>query len=266
MLMPQTMSLPYWVESSNLLPVEKEIAVALYGTELRYLTDIQTEIAKLITLTHQSCGQVINAVDVAATIPELCTDLIKYNGILTIEELRIAFKKGYKGEYGEYFGLNNKTYFAWVSAYRYGKDRANAKIAMQKAGESVTTKKEISEEEKEAILREGALNKFNDFKSTRNFYDFGNISYNYLDRLGLITFTAEVKKKIMADCKARMIEEEKMKKTQKDYIGKHQSINDEIKQLEEGKSTRLISEAKREALKQYFSQLIEMGEELKNLI
>ena len=104
------------------------------------MPDIETKLTQLITLTHQACGQLMNSIDVAATLPELCSDLVKYNGILTIEELQIAFKKGYRGEFGEYFGLNNKTYFAWVSAYRYGKDRANAKLAMKKAGENEAKK------------------------------------------------------------------------------------------------------------------------------
>lgn len=259
--------MPYWIETSNLLPAEKDIAIAFYGTELRYMPDIEIQLTQLITLTHQACGQLMNSIDVAATLPELCNDLVKYNGILTIEELQIAFKKGYRGEFGEYYGLNNKTYFAWVSAYRYGKDRANAKLAMKKAGENETKKPEPTEAEKEAIIRESAILKFNEFKTTGSFFGNGNVTYNYLDKKGALTFTKEVKAGFMESARNKLISEEKIKKTDLSNVGKSKAIDDFIKELEETeKHPKVIIEAKRLALTAYFIQLIEMDEELKNLI
>jgi len=247
---------------------EKDIVVALRKPKLsEYGKDhLLTLVDGLIHKTHINCGYKADKEIINQYIDELVSDLVKYNGLLSFQEIEIAFKNGWKGEYGEFMGLNNKTFSTWVTAYRFGVKRANAKIAMQRAKEIELTPAVISETEKEAIIREGALNCFKSFFETKILTDFGNITYNYLDKLGKIPFTGEVKKKIMADCKARMIEEEKMKKTEAKYIGKHQAINDEIKKLEEGKSSRLISESKREALKQYFIQLIEMDEELKNII
>lgn len=247
---------------------EKEIAVALQGVQIKFLPEKEFGLAinALISNTHLSCGIKEDEEAVDKTIDEFIRDVRKYFSTITIEEMQIAFSRGWKKEYGDFFGLNNKTYFEWLSAYMYGVKRANAKKALLDAKESQTKKPELTEQEKDAILREGALTKFNEFKTTGNFYDFGNITYNYLARLGLIKFTVDVKKLIMNECRIRLLEEEKMKKTQQQYIGKHQAINDEIKKLEEGKSTRLISESKREALKQYFIQLIEMDESLDNLI
>ena len=256
------------MDGLNLSKDEKEIAVALQGTQIKYLSEEEFGLAMdaLVHNTFLSCGIKYEEEVVDKTIDEFIGDTRKYFSTITVDEIKIAFSKGWKGEYGEFFGLNNKTYHQWLCGYMYGVKRANTKKAIQESNENRNKKPELTENEKEAILREGAITKFNEFKTTGNFYDFGNITYNYLDRLGLIKFTVDVKKLIMNECRIRLLEEEKMKKTQQQYIGKHQAINDEIKKLEEGKSTRLISESKREALKQYFIQLIEMDEELKNII
>jgi hypothetical protein len=248
--------------------VEKDIAVAMQGVQIKFLSekDFGSAINILIANTHLNCGIKQDEMAVDKTIDELIRDLRKCFSTITMEEIQLAFSKGWKKEYGDFFGLNNKTYFEWVSAHMYEVNRANVRKAMQDAKEKEVNKPELTEKEKEAIIHEGALKCFRAFFETKIITDYGNITYDYLSKIGIIPFTAEVKKKIMAECKARMIEEEKMKKTQQAYIGKHQGINDEIKKLEEGKSTRLISESKREALKQYFIQLIEMDEQLENLI
>ncbi len=247
---------------------EKEIAVALHGVQIKFLSekDFGLGINVLISNTHLSCGIKEDEEAVDKTIDEFIRDVRKYFSTITIEEMKIAFSKGCKKEFGDFYGLNNKTYFEWLSAYMYGVKRANAKKALLDAKEKEIKKPELTEKEKEAIIHEGVLKCFRAFFETKIITDYGNITYDYLSKIGIIPFTAEVKKNIMAECKARMIEEEKMKKTQQAYIGKHHGINDEIKKLEEGKSTRLISESKREALKQYFIQLIEMDEQLENLI
>lgn len=248
---------------------EKEIVVALLKPKLsEYGKDhLVTLIDSLIHKTHINCGFKVDKEIINQYIDELVSDLLTYHHLLSFQEIEIAFKNGWKGEYGDFMGLNNKTFLTWVTAYRFGVKRAHAKIAMQKAKEIELSPTAISEKEKEQIIHDGALSCFNRFFETKILTDYGNITYNHLDKLGKIPFTKEVKDDIMAKCRVRLIEEEKMKKLSGENIGKFKTIDDFIKNLEEEKRhPKVVSESKREALKQYFIQLIEMDEQLNNLI
>ena len=248
---------------------EKDIVVALRKPKLsEYGKDhLLTLVDGLIHKTHINCGYKADKEIINQYIDELVSDLVKYNGLLSFQEIEIAFKNGWKGEYGEFMGLNNKTFSTWVTAYRFGVKRANAKIAMQKAGENETKKPEPTEAEKEAIIRESAILKFNEFKTTGSFFGNGNVTYNYLDKKGALTFTKEVKAGFMESARNKLISEEKIKKTDLSNVGKSKAIDDFIKELEETeKHPKVIIEAKQLALTAYFIQLIEMDEELKNII
>lgn len=246
---------------------EKDIVVALRKPKLsEYGKDhLLTLVDGLIHKTHINCGYKADKEIINQYIDELVSDLVKYNGLLSFQEIEIAFKNGWKGEYGEFMGLNNKTFSTWVTAYRFGVKRANAKIAMQKAKEIELTPVVISEKEKESIIREGALSCFKSFYETKVLTDYGNITYNYLDKLGKIPFTAERKREIMAQCKERLLAEEKEKFASVAFELRN-PIKKEIENIIADKSAKLILESKREALKQYFIQLIEMDEQLENLI
>lgn len=190
-----------------------------------------------------------------ATIDELCYDLQKYNGTLTFEEIELAFKNGYKKVYGDFFGLSNATYFGWVNAYTWHFNRLNAKKAIEIANKP-QPKPEISEEEKQKQVLGGVLRTFEDFKKGANILDPGNCSYNFLDKKGLIKFTKERKNKFIAVAKEKLIQDALTKKGIK-------SISKVIQSVTSEKSV-IISNAKREALKTYFSDLIEMKQELKD--
>jgi hypothetical protein len=235
--------------------------------------DIEVFMLGLIGKTYLNCGYTFDKSLVNSTLDDLTRGLTTAYKEMTLQEVAICFERGYKRKYDkldskhpEILILGNSTYFRWLDHWQWDADRLRVKGMLSVAKEIAVKKKELSDEDKLKIIRDGTLDKFKTFKETGILSDFGNIAYAYLERLKLINFTLDVKKLILNDCKIRMIEAEKMKKTEAYYIGKHQGINDEIKQIEEGKSSRLIAECKREALKQYFIQLIEMDEQLTNLI
>lgn len=220
----------------------------------------------LIAKTHLNCGNKSDFDQVNSTIDELCEDLKKYNASLTFKEIELAFRNGWKGVYGDYFGLNNKTYFQWVNAYAFGEKRLRITNMLLKEKEKQNMKTEISEEEKERIIRNGAIKCFNEFKSTGIILDAGSVTYNYLNKIGLITFTKQIKDDILAKTRERLINSHLVEITNTGNVRKIKEVKALIDELKKSVPTNLISESKKEALKLFFQNIIEMEEDLKDLL
>jgi len=113
------------------------------------------------------------------------------------------------------------------------------------------------------IMRQGAIDCFVNYAKTGILIDFGNATYNYLDRIGQLRLTDDRKWKIhhkaIQTLKTQAMENAlKAKQTKR--------LKDVIKQIDEPNSKPVIAQAKRIALTQYFDELIEAGLELKDLI
>lgn len=76
------------------------------------------EIVDIITTTFYTAGQKTDENDVAALALSLYAEVRQYFPFLKIGELRIAMQAGVRNSYGEYFGLNIKTFHGWIRAYQ----------------------------------------------------------------------------------------------------------------------------------------------------
>lgn len=214
-------------------------------------SDFGKQVRLLIEQTYASCGYGYDPKTVVATLPELVSDLRRYFGYLTLEELKIIFKKGYQGEFGEYQGLNNKTYFGWIKAYLNIDARANAIKALEKARlEMMPKPKVLTEQEKEQIIKDGVLKVFNDHKAGVEILDPGNVVFNYLEEKGILDLAPEEAKKLIAESKEKMIQDAILNKGIK-------PVSKVIEGVISNKGV-IVANAKRMALKRYFDSLIEM--------
>lgn len=216
--------------------------------------DLIKQLLIIIGKTHLYVSFKFDETQVSLTINELCSEFKKHFFWLTIKEIEIAFSNGYKKEYGEFFGLCNATYFAWVKAYNESEKRTNAKKAIENSKLLMNPKPILTEEEKEEIVKNGIRKRFKDFKAGLEIEDYGNVAYNYLERMGKIKFTMERKIEI----KERTIKEMKNKALfDTNRVEKIDNI------LEKVLTTEAIKcNSKKNALKEYFKDLIEMGDEL----
>lgn len=268
-LLKQSSTLSLFLESQEfkeLTTLEKEIVLALNHSPIKDWKEIDLidSMIQLIAKTYINCGfkfdeSAKNMTN--ATIDEFCSDLKKYNSGITFKEIEIAFKNGWKNEYGDFFGLNNRTYFGWVNAYTWGESRLKVKKTLLNAQKNENVKPiEISEAEKEEILKKGAIRCFEEFKRTGIIPFSGFVTYNFLEKKGLINLTKEIKNEIIKKCRERLIEQEKS------------NLNRGLKEMKlaienlENNSPSLIAESKRESLKLFFQNLIEMDEDLKDLL
>ncbi len=241
---------------NNLSPIEKEMALALLEPKIKDFTPEQMTVSMigLIGKTHLSCGFPLDKERLNFTIDELCNDLKKYNGNLTFKEIELAFKNGYKKQYGDFFGLSNATYFGWVNAYTWAENRLRVKKAILDSKENAKKEPEKkSDEEIEYILKAGVLKSFDDFRDGVIILDAGNVKYNYLVKKGLINLTKERKAELMISSELRL----------KENAIKTKQLNETIsKVFAKILESSITSEAKKEALLQYFKELVSMEIEL----
>ena len=244
-----------------LIPIEREIVKACCEKNICQLdyAEFLFKMNGLIAKTHIQCGFAIDKEAVAFILRDLCDELKKYFSLMTFSEIEIAFRNGWKNTEKDFYGLNEKTYLSWVNAYSQSESRLKAKKMLLEAKEnSKMQPAEKTEAEKEEDVRIATLQKFSKFKEGLVFFDWGNPSYNFLEKKGLINFSLERKKTIK-----KMVEEKR-----KAHAINEKRINESIeivvkKALEED---AVISDCKREALNIYFKELVEMEIELIDLL
>lgn len=116
----------------------------------------------LISKTYIKCGQSIESDKLKTSATLFTEELLDDYPFLTIKEIEKAFKDGYKGHYGEYFGLNVLTFVKWVDFFVKNLRQKELKKA---ADLSVKILPEISESTKRTILIESTLKAFDEFVS-----------------------------------------------------------------------------------------------------
>lgn len=192
---------------------------------------------------------------------------------LSIEDIRIAFKKGSRRHYGDTFQMSIVNINVWLNAYiEETKPIAMLKLPMIKKEEEV---KELTEEEKEKLHKywlNGVYREFNNFKETGfyTFHDFKNSFFFYCQKLGLINLTDEHKEIIWNKAKQQL---------QKEYNPNNErlwgrkidlkAIYDVLKldEVNDDKVEKLIAtRSRRIALKHFFKKLIKEDKDLKDVV
>lgn len=227
-------------------------------------------------LPHEIGGAISGAIDKAIFYLGLKTDeadrdLIKLNVIsdvkrhfplLTIDELAIAIDNGVHGKYGAVVGLSPKDVYNWINAYSISNERRENQERLQK---EQAEKNEPTEEEKERLRWDNLINAWCMYKQNGYFKDFGNSIYNYLDKKSKIKFTVGQKE----DFKRIALINVKNEFNPIKHIGNFVMVNDVKRILNEiesdDKNARVIAEAKKVALNQFFSELAEMGMNIEDL-
>ena len=85
-----------------------------------YTTDVLlTRVSMLLRQTYVLVGfQTPDENDLAIITAKLTSDLFESYRYLTCGEVSLCFELGAKGEYGEFMGLNMRTFTRWLKAYK----------------------------------------------------------------------------------------------------------------------------------------------------
>jgi len=119
----------------------------------------------------------------------------------TLEDIENAFKLGVRGELGEYYGLNPKTFYSWLKDYKEKiLNPSISKIYKSLPAPQIAppNQKEVDEYSKRLVC--DVYSKFCQ-QNIYEFNDIGNLIYNFLERIGLINLSLKDKNEIFNQSK-----------------------------------------------------------------
>lgn len=126
----------------------------------------------LLSKTYFDAGQVVNGYNVQeqgkylqAMANALHEEIKDSFSFLKIDELKLAFKNGLRGEYGDYFGLNMKTYNQWIKGWQFDSKRQDALKRIKEANE-VEPKPAMDKQQAELAWKKTITDQFEKYKQT----------------------------------------------------------------------------------------------------
>lgn len=126
------------------------------------------------------------------------------------------------------------------------------------------TETELTETEINRLVKNGCIDAFDLFKKTGNYVDYANVTFNYLDKAGLIQYSDDERKEFYQQAKNDILSEAGKKKMLQTHLSS--DLNKLIKEVIGGCSETVISRAKKYMLWDYFNNLIDEGKELSELL
>ena len=172
--------------------------------EAERITDIPLEslslrLSSLIMETYVLMGyQTYNDKDVAVLSAKLAADLRESHAFLTFGEVSICFELGAKGQYGDFQGINIRTFTRWLRAYQTSDLRYRAVVEREQARERLALP-EVSEAYKDERERAFLLRVFQQYRAGYPLERlYPSYVYQALQRRGAIRDTPADKRHAMS--------------------------------------------------------------------
>lgn len=183
---------------------------------------------------------------------------------LTAKEIEVAFHKGVRGEYGEFYGLSVVTFTKWIKSFLESEYRANKII------EATNEKKEIKEIDPDQAhkdyLEKYLYPAYEDYLAGKEFKCYGwKTLLDLLVKNGFCQFTKKVKDQIKTEAIYKAKEKVMLKRSQ-DPMNK--KLLDLIREFKVGEIKNLDwrSEGYKIAVMMQLEMFKEMEEDIKLLI
>ncbi len=220
-------------------------------------------------ITTKSMSQEEQELFIPIAIEEIINEFSK----LSIEEVRIAFKKGSRRHYGDTFQMSIANINVWLNAYiNESKPNAMSRLSSVKKAEEV---KELTPEEKlelHQVWLDGVYREFNSFKESGiyTFNDFKNSFFFYCTKLKLIELEDKHKEIIWKKAKDELKKEynpqdERLWGRRIDF----KAIYDILKldEVSDEKVEKIVAtRARKIAIKYFFKRLIKDNKDLKEVV
>lgn len=163
------------------ISLKSKIAYLLPEQELKkvILDDIMYAVSYINTLKSKDI--------LSFEVIELSKEILQFP-TLRIDEIRIAFRCGLNGEFGEYFGLNVKTYVGWIKSYVTSEKRH---MAIKNDHIKQLPEKKLTDKDLENIFVSAFNFSESYFKKNGVVLDKGNAIFDGLWKRGLIKMTPE---------------------------------------------------------------------------
>ena len=161
--------------------------------------DLSTFITSQIVQSYIMVGyQTYNEKDICVLTAKLSSDLQESYPYLHRGEIVICFELGAKGEYGDYTGVNLRTFCKWLKAYKTSDLRYRVIKQMEQEKE-VKALPAVSREYNEQSMNRLIIKRFHEYKSRPDLeIPFASILYQELQSRGFIRNSLEEKLSAMA--------------------------------------------------------------------
>lgn len=233
-------------------------------------SEVTKKLNDLISKTFFEAGQSkLSSHEHLALCMSFTKDLFLSYRFKTFEEIELAFHKGVRKEYGEYFGLNIVTFINWIKSYE--KDQKRIEALQKKINQINYSHKELTHEEKHSIHLKSICDCFDDYAKNgmlSKYKGYDDLTcYDILKKSDIIHITKEYSWEIWNKAKKNVearLNAEKLKNA-----GDYLRIKEIVKRLEtinNSDDIEIKNEAKRIALRDFFDGLIEIGEHINDRI
>lgn len=230
-------------------------------------SDMMKMILEVLPKTYYDAGQVMPGHDVNAQKQNLQVlsgalyeEIKTFFPFLKVEELKLSFRNGVRGEYGEFFGLNIVTFHKWIKGFISDERRKQSLLAIKTAKEAepapLMTEAEAFEAWKETIQRQ-----FVKFKETGVLISY-NPTHHYrrFQELGLIKLDGAQIDEFLTQAKEVCIKEARLRRLNPDSHKHRQELNSFIDRATKGELTatekeKVRVEARRIAILTYYQTI-----------
>jgi len=226
--------------------------------DIKSLYKLILALCKLIGVTEAPDNEIIIL---------LINHIQEHHSDFSKEEIQRSFSLATAGKLGFEFKHWNRVtpqlFSSVLNGYKKYRSKELIKHMQNQEGrllEERSKKSRVSPEQRYENLKRDSIARFEAYKKNKSLkendrkeiLDWGSILYDFLDRIGCISFSDKKKNEIMEKAKKIVIEEKR--KEYKEYGKK--GIGNIIREMEEGKPFSLITKAKQMALDIYFDSLI----------
>jgi hypothetical protein len=245
----------------NLLPVEKKMIEAALQPKINEqpALDVVNIFVSIVTTAYTRAGYKMPDIDTLALYAdEFYTSLLEKFPRVSIPEVREALKEGVYGEYGEFTGLNPKTFMQFIKGYIASNTRKEAVKQFESKKLFLIAQRELTPDERDKYNKDFVNDLFADHIKGTLVADYvPSFIYDVLENLGKIKLTLDEKRKINERAKSYFTR----LKTSKRYKGSANRIGDEltafIQTRDEEITIKTIS--KQFAVVDFFEEMVKAG-------
>lgn len=262
------------IKQSTIPQTTKDVILAGFSEKTISQLDPKDAGQKITTLMSVALFEVNYKADNIEELVKLTVrDIFLDFGHNTLSEISIAYRKGVRGEYGEFMGMSVRTFYNWIKCFNEEtKPEAFRNLAMLKAKYDVP--KEPTREEKIKLHKEWLDNFVDIFRKYKlgkitEPTDFGNVFYHYCIEHGIAFFTS--KERIALYEKAKVAIKNKYNRANASSEIERQKFSELFKMIDHDNisnslNNEIISHAKLLAIPIIFDRLIEKNLELEEMV
>jgi hypothetical protein len=237
-------------EHINVKKSVREIYNANNSLKIKDISDKNTVVKQIhvfINYTILDKGINLEPTEINYIKTRVVDDIMRDFSHLSVDDFKLAFYYGVRGEFGDYFGINPITFYNWIKSY---KTELLPKVYLEIKPLLSSSKKQLDFDPKilDKSLASNLLVAFDMFckNGNHNLFDIGNIHYNFLVKMNCINLTRDE----FIECKNKAIGEIKLRLSENNSNFRRQgkqyhiiNLNDAFREIENGNKNCIISYA-----------------------